>query len=240
MRTGDLAIVGRLADATNATFLCRLDPDAADDPETWPEDELPPGPLCVYKPTRGERPLHDFPEGTLARREVAAYVLSEACGWGVVPPTVLRDGPFGEGAVQAWIETDAQVDLVELVVGADPRLRPMCLFDVLANNADRKGGHILALADGSLMGVDHGICFAVEPKLRTVLWGWRGEELSDVELQVVQRVASDMEGDLGAALGELLSRREVRATARRAVALAKSRHFPQPDPARPALPWPPF
>ena len=158
----------------------------------------------------------------------------------MVPPTVLRDGPFGEGAVQAWVETDPEVDLVALVVGADVRLRPMCVFDLLANNADRKGGHILALADGSFMGVDHGICFAVEPKLRTVLWAWRGEKLSEDEMSVVRRVATDLEGELGAALGELLSRREVRATARRAAALLKSGRFPQPDPSRPALPWPPF
>lgn len=214
--------------------------DAEFDPDEWPEDELPPGPLCVYKPTRGERPLHDFPDGTLARREVAAYLLSEATGWAIVPPTVLRDGPFGEGAVQAWLETDPEVDLVALIVGADERLRPMCVFDLVANNADRKGGHILPLPDGTLRGVDHGICFAVEPKLRTVLWGWRGEELSGAELAVVRRVALDLEGDLGAALGELLTRREVRATVRRTAALIESGRFPEPDPSRPALPWPPF
>ena len=240
LRAGELAIVGRLADATNASFLCRLTLDSADDPDAWPDDEPEVGQLCVYKPTRGERPLYDFPVGTLARREVATYLLSEATGWNVVPPTVLRDGPFGEGAVQAWVETDPDLDVVELVVSADPRLRPMCVFDVLANNADRKGGHILPRADGSLMGVDHGICFAVEPKLRTVLWGWRGEELSEAELDVVRRVAAGLDGPLGAALGELLTRREIRAAARRAAALLESRRFPQPDPQRPALPWPPF
>ncbi len=232
--------MGRLADATNASFLCRVSSDAADDPDAWPEDEPNVPPLCVYKPTRGERPLADFPLGTLARREVAAFALSEATGWGIVPPTVLRDGPFGEGAVQAWVETDPEVDLVELVMGADPRLRPMCVFDLLANNADRKGGHILPRADGSLMGVDHGICFAVEPKLRTVLWSWRGEELTEAELEVVQSVAAALDGSLGAALGELLTRREVRTTARRTAALLESGRFPQPDPTRPALPWPPF
>lgn len=231
--------MGRLADATNASFLCRLTPAAADDPDAWP-DEAVARPLCVYKPTRGERPLYDFPLGTLARREVAAYVLSEATGWDVVPPTVLRDGPFGEGAVQAWVETDPDVDVIELVVGADPRLRPMCVFDLLANNADRKGGHILPRADGSLMGVDHGICFAVEPKLRTILWAWRGEELLEAEREVVHHVAAALDGPLGAALGELLSRREVRAIIRRAAALLESGRFPEPDPTRPALPWPPF
>lgn len=240
LRSGELAIVGRLADATNASFLCRVTPDAAEDADAWPDDELGVGPFCVYKPTKGERPLSDFPLGTLARREVAAYLFSEATGWDIVPPTVLRDGPFGEGAVQAWVETDPDVDVVELVVGADPRLRPMCVFDLLANNADRKGGHILPRADGSLMGVDHGICFAVEPKLRTILWAWRGEELAADEVEVVQRVAADLDGPLGTALDELLSRREVRATLRRAAALIESGRFPEPDPTRPALPWPPF
>ena len=194
----------------------------------------------MYKPVAGERPLYDFPDGTLARREVAAYLLSEATGWSIVPPTVLRDGPFGEGAVQAWLDVDPEVDVVELITSADARLRPMCVFDLMANNADRKGGHILPLLDGTLRGVDHGICFAVEPKLRTVLWGWRGEELSDDELAVVRRVALDLEGALGAALGELLTRAEVRATHQRVAALLKSGRFPEPDPARPAVPWPPF
>jgi uncharacterized repeat protein (TIGR03843 family) len=166
--------------------------------------------------------------------------LSEATGWSIVPPTVLRDGPFGEGAVQAWMQTDTDVDVVELVIGADPRLRPMCLFDALANNADRKGGHILPLADGTLRGVDHGICFHVEPKLRTILWQWAGEELNEDELAVVGRVAAGLKVDLGAALGELLTKEEVRAAARRAATLLETRRFPEPDPSRPALPWPPF
>ena len=196
--------------------------------------------MCVYKPTRGERPLDDFPMGTLARRELAAYLLSEATGWHIVPPTVLRDGPFGAGMVQAWMDADPDADVFSLVAGADLRLRPMCVFDVVANNADRKGGHLLALPSGELMGVDHGICFAVEPKLRTVLWAWRGQALNEDELEVVGRVCSSLEGGLGAALGELLTRAEVRATSQRAAALLENGRFPQPDPYRPAVPWPPF
>ena len=196
--------------------------------------------MCVYKPVRGEAPLHDFPDGTLARREVAAFLLSEATDWSVVPPTVLRDGPFGEGAVQAWLETDPRVDLVELIVGADPHLRPMCVFDLIANNADRKGGHILALYDGTFKGVDHGICFAAEPKLRTVLWSWHGEPFDAAEMGVLRRIAAALDGDLGAALGELLTIDEVRATSQRVAALLESGRFPEPDPSRPALPWPPF
>jgi uncharacterized repeat protein (TIGR03843 family) len=138
------------------------------------------------------------------------------------------------------MQTDPDVDVVELVVGADPRLRQMCLFDALANNADRKGGHILPLSDGTLRGVDHGICFAVEPKLRSVLWAWAGEQLSEDELAVVGRIAAGLNGELGAALAALLTREEVRATARRAADLLGSGRFPEPDPQRPALPWPPF
>ncbi len=124
----------------------------------------------------GERPLSDFPDGTLARREVAAWHVSEATGWGIVPPTVLRDGPFGEGMVQSFVEADPDVDVVEMVVGDDPRLRRMAVLDAVMNNTDRKGGHILPV-DGArrIHGVDHGVCFSAVPKLRTVLWGWRGE-----------------------------------------------------------------
>ena len=184
--------------------------------------------------------MSDFPDGTLARREVAAFLLSEATSWSIVPPTVLRDGPFGEGAVQAWLDADPRIGLVELIVGVDPRLRPMCVFDLVANNADRKGGHILPLPDGTFRGVDHGICFAVEPKLRTVLWAWRGEALDETELAVLRRIAAALEGDLGMALSELLARSEVRATSERVAALLESGRFPEPDPSRPALPWPPF
>lgn len=171
---------------------------------------------------------------------MAAFLLSEATGWAIVPPTVLRDGPFGEGAVQAWLETDPGVDVVELIVGADPRLRPMCVFDLVVNNADRKGGHILPLANGTLRGVDHGICFAVEPKLRTVLWAWRDEAFEESEVNVLRHLAGALDGDLGAALGGLLTQSEVRATAQRVVALLEDGRFPLPDPARPAVPWPAF
>lgn len=142
--------------------------------------------------------------------------------------------------MQAWLETDPDVDVAELIVRADPRLRPMCVFDLVANNADRKGGHILALPDGTLRGVDHGICFAAEPKLRTVLWAWRGEAFEESELTVLRHLVAALDGGLGAALGELLTRSEVRATSQRVAALLDDGHFPQPDPARPAVPWPPF
>jgi uncharacterized repeat protein (TIGR03843 family) len=194
----------------------------------------------VYKPVHGERPLEDFPIGTLAAREAAAYVLSAATPWAVVPPTLLRDGPFGRGAVQQWIDVDEDADVLEMVVTGDERLRRMCLFDALANNADRKGGHILPTVGGHVYGVDHGICFAVEPKLRTVLWAWRGRKLLDEELDVVKQVCDGLDGELGRALGELISEAEVRATSRRAEGLLRTGLFPQPVAGRPALPWPPF
>ena len=226
LQHGQLNVVGRLTDASNATFLCDI--DAAEPVRV------------VYKPVRGERPLDDFPAGTLAFREVAAYLLSSATGWEVVPPTFLRDGPFGKGAVQLWIDVDEEADVLEMIVTSDERLRQMAVFDALANNADRKGGHILPALDGHVYGCDHGICFAVEPKLRTVLWAWRGTELLPDELAVVKKVCDGLDGELGAELGTLISSSEVRATSRRAEALLSSGRFPQPDAGRPALPWPPF
>lgn len=199
-------------------------------------------PTVVYKPIRGERPLDDFPRATLSNREVAAFVLSDATGWEVVPPTVGRDGPFGPGMVQLWIEVDPEADVLEMIVAGDPRLRRVAIFDVLANNADRKGGHLLPTPEGHVYGVDHGICFAVDPKLRTVLWGWRGTDLDDQELEVVRAVRASLDdgGPLATDLGELLHPDEVRATRLRAEALLAAGRFPEPDPSRPALPWPPF
>jgi uncharacterized repeat protein (TIGR03843 family) len=204
-----------------------------------PEEPLVLAP-CVYKPIAGERPLWDFPDGTLAAREVAAFALSEAGAWSIVPPTVLRDGPFGQGMVQLWIEPDASLDAVAMVVEGDERLRPVALFDVVANNADRKIGHLLPMADGHVFGVDHGICFHEEPKLRTVLWQWRGMSLTDVELATLRRLRVDLAGDLGRELRRLLEPGEVRAVRDRIDGLVHEGCFPHPDPDRPAIPWPPY
>ena len=141
---------------------------------------------------------------------------------------------------QLWIDIDERVDVLNLIIEDDERLRSVAVFDVLANNADRKGGHLLPTSDGHIHGVDHGICFAVEPKLRTVLWGWRGEPLADAELAVVKRVCDGLDGALGESLREYLTVEEVLATQRRAEMLLTTGEFPQPDPGRPALPWPPF
>ena len=195
---------------------------------------------AVYKATLAERPLFDFPIGTLARREVAAFLVSEATGWGIVPPTVLRDGPYGIGMVQQWIHADPTVDLVAMVVEDDPRLRRMAVFDAIVNNTDRKGGHILPMPDGHIYGVDHGVTFSIEPKLRTVLWGWVGMPFDDEELAALERVREGLRGDLAPGLGELLDPAEVTATKRRVASLLRFRRFPRPNPDWPSIPWPAF
>jgi hypothetical protein len=233
LRDGELDIVGRLLDASNLNLFCTITRHCPD-----PEPDLVAN--CVYKPIRGERPLDDFPDGTLAYREVAAFVVSEAIGWSIVPPTVLRDGPLGRGMVQLWIDIDAERNVVDLIRGLDPALRRMALFDAVINNADRKGGHLLPVADGHVYGVDHGVTFSPDPKLRTILWGWRGKRLEPAELEMLERLADDLAGSLGTELHALLAPDEVRALERRVARLRSRGQFPQPDPNRPAIPWPPF
>ncbi|TIC87693.1 SCO1664 family protein [Nocardioides sp. GY 10113] len=244
-----LTLRGRILPASNATFLADLD-----------------GLEVVYKPVAGERPLWDFPDGTLADREVAAYLLSECTGWNLVPRTWLDEGPHGPGMVQEWQHVDETQEAVTLVPadrvpdgwlpvfdGLDEhdrpitlvhedteRLRRLAVYDVLANNADRKGGHVLAMADGHRYGVDHGLTFHHEPKLRTVLWGWAGTELTPAEIEVVGAVASALRGDLGARLADLLVDHEIEAAARRAERLLAFGALPAAGSGWPAIPWPPF
>jgi uncharacterized repeat protein (TIGR03843 family) len=194
---------------------------------------------CIYKPVAGERPLRDFPDGTLARREVAAFAVSRASGWGIVPPTVLRDGPFGLGMVQLWIRGDGETDPVALVVESDPRLRRIAVFDAAVNNTDRKAGHLIPVPGGHIYGVDHGVTFSPVPKLRTVLWEWRGQPFDDSELGVLRALRAGLDGILGDDLRALLDPIEVSATARRIDRLLAAGVFPQPDPRWPAMPWPP-
>lgn len=247
---GELELVGRITVASNATFLATID-----------------GVQVVYKPVTGERPLWDFPDGTLANREAAAYLVSEAFGWDVVPPTLLRDGPLGPGMVQLWQEPDAQQDPVDVVPGRavpqegwravfrgvdehdepvalihedSPALRRMAVFDVVVNNADRKGGHVLPTDDGHRFGVDHGVTFHVEHKLRTVLWGWRGDELDPEEVAGVARVRTLLDDDLGQRLSALLSVDELTALAARCDRLLRRGTFPHPTGEMPAFPWPFF
>jgi uncharacterized repeat protein (TIGR03843 family) len=252
---GDLELEGRILPASNATFL----------------GEVVSGVTrvrCVYKPVAGERPLWDFPDGTLAQREVAAYLVSEALGWDVVPPTVLREGPAGPGMVQAWREPDpgqAPVDVVPR--GAVPRgyrhvldahdgednevslvhedtveLRRMAVFDVVVNNADRKGGHVLAMPGGHRHGVDHGVCFHVEDKLRTVLWGWAAEPLHADDRAALEglREGLNAAGALATRLTGLLAHDELDALVSRVAGLLDDAVMPLPSGSWPAIPWPAF
>ena len=234
LRDGAIEVVGRIVGSSNNALFVTVTRSC---PEPEPAQVLE----AIYKPTIGERPLDDFPDRTLTRREVAAWHVSETTGWDLVPATVLRDGPFGDGMVQAYIETDDTVDVVAMVVDDDPRLRRMAAFDAAINNTDRKGGHLLPVDGGRhVYGVDHGVCFSTVPKLRTVLWGWRGEPFSTDELAGLERIRAGLDAELGETLGELLSRAEVRATVRRVDGLLSAGRFPLPSPTWPAIPWPPF
>jgi hypothetical protein len=227
LRDGELEVEGRLVEASNATLYCVVTHEGV-------------SAACVYKPVAGERPLWDFPDGTLAERELAAYLVSAASGWDIVPPTVMRDGPFGPGMCQLWIDVDPGVDLGALARSNIPPLRRMAVFDAIVNNADRKGGHLLPVADGHVYGVDHGVCFSVEDKLRTLLWGWQGKRLTEEALDVVQHLKRELSGSLGVALHRLLTEEEVWATERRIDRLLSTGKHPSPQGDWPAVPWPPF
>jgi len=255
---GDLTLLGRIRSASNATFLCDAGPDGE--------------PVhCVYKPITGEQPLWDFPDGTLAGRELAAFLVSEALGWDIVPHTIIREGPAGPGMVQLWVEQpgdsggDSRPDLVdlcppdnvpagylsvlraydgtgsevELVHADDPGLRRMAVFDVIVNNADRKGGHILSGVDGRVYGVDHGVSLHVHDKLRTVLWGWAGSTIDDETLCAVEELQRLLAGPLGERLRENITDTEFDALSARARTLLDNPLMPSPE-RRQALPWPAF
>ncbi|PAM97476.1 phosphatidylinositol kinase [Streptomyces sp. Alain-F2R5] len=251
---GELTVRGRIRDASNAALYCTVTHEGREA-------------ACVYKPVAGERPLWDFPDGTLAQREVAAYEVSEATGWGLVPPTVLRDGPYGEGMVQLWIEAVPETELLALVDAEEPgpgwkavalaevgegrtallvhaddeRLRRLAVLDAVINNADRKGGHLLPAAGERLYGIDHGVTFHAEDKLRTLLWGWAGEPLTGEALAVLDGLKEALEdgGALAARLGALITSAELDATRARVDALLASGKHPEPGGEWPAIPWPP-
>ncbi|MEV7474127.1 SCO1664 family protein [Pseudarthrobacter oxydans] len=250
MVTAELTLTGRITTASNATFLGSIGDTAV-----------------VYKPIAGEKPLWDFPDGVLAHREVAAYLVSEVLGWNVVPRTWLRDGPLGEGMVQLWQEADPDQNAVDLVASDDvpelgwkhvlegqdetgrmvalihedsPALRRMAVFDVVVNNADRKGDHILAMTDGHRHGVDHGLTFHHDHKLRTVLWGWLGDALTAEELDGIDRVSEGLDGELGRNLADLLSAEEISSLAARCARLRAAGRFPAPRGQMSAVPWPLF
>jgi uncharacterized repeat protein (TIGR03843 family) len=223
---GELELLGRIPWASNATILVKV---------THGELEG----LAVYKPVRGERPLWDFPSGTLYRREVAAYLVSEQLGWRLVPPTLARDGPLGVGSVQLYVDADPEVTAFELLADGDPTLPRVAAFDVVTNNADRKAGHCLAGQDGQVWAIDHGLCFHVQAKLRTVLWDLAGTELEAPVLADLEALAAGATGGgaLAAGLGGLLEPSEVAALARRARALVRAGRLPAPRGDR-AYPWP--
>ncbi|MGB8944367.1 MAG: SCO1664 family protein [Streptomyces sp.] len=258
---GELTVRGRIREASNAVLYCSV---------AYEGQEA----ACVYKPVAGERPLWDFPDGTLAQREVAAYEVSEATGWGLVPPTVLRDGPHGEGMCQLWIEgsdsdpesSEDGGELLALVEGAEPgegwkaigfadvgegrtallvhaddeRLRRLAVLDAVINNADRKGGHLLIDA-GRLYGIDHGVTFNAEDKLRTLLWGWAGEPLTAEAVGVLESLRGALAdgAPLGLRLGKLITGAELDAVRARVDALLASGKHPVPGGEWPAIPWPP-
>jgi uncharacterized repeat protein (TIGR03843 family) len=225
---GEMTVLGRLADASNATLYCQISAG-------------PTTAACVYKPVAGERPLWDFPDGTLAGRELAAYALSRQAGWNVVPPTVYRDGPYGPGMCQLWIDADTTVDLVALARRSDHLgLRQMAVFDAVINNADRKIGHLLPVPDGRLYGCDHGVCFGVEYKLRTVLWQWRGKPLPKRSIAALSGLQNSLTGGkLAAELACWLTPAELTATRQRVDLLLEHKVHPLPPADWPAIPWPP-
>ncbi|MGW0827637.1 SCO1664 family protein [Streptomyces sp. NPDC002845] len=251
---GELTVRGRIREASNAVLYCTV---------AYEGQEAP----CVYKPVAGERPLWDFPDGNLAQREVAAYEVSEATGWGLVPPTVLREGPYGEGMCQLWIEGQPGAELLALVDGEEPeagwkaigfaevgdgrtallvhaddeRLRRLAVLDAVINNADRKGGHLLPADGGRLYGIDHGVTFNTENKLRTLLWGWAGEPLTDEAVRALEGLRDGLaEGAaLTVRLSDLITPAELDATRARVATLLSARRHPEPSGEWPPIPWPP-
>ena len=227
LRDGTLRVTGRLVDASNATLYAVSELDG---------QEM----TCIYKPKAGERPLWDFPDGCLAHREFAAYLVSEHLGLNVVPLTVLRDGPYGQGMAQEWITIDESIDLAHFFSTDHPGLRTMSLFDAIINNTDRKIGHLLPLNMDSVYGCDHGVTFHVEDKLRTVLWQWSGDAFTYEEIAILENALKGLQGDLRSQLEPLLTKDEIDATAARLTRLLEEGCFPAPNPNWPAVPWPAF
>ncbi|MGZ5329183.1 MAG: SCO1664 family protein [Actinomycetota bacterium] len=227
MATGDLEILGLLPRSSNYTFLARA--GGGDDAV-----------LVVYKPRRGEIPLWDFPEGTLCQREVAAYLVARALGWPNVPATILRGGPEGVGSVQRFVPFDPEAHYFTLEPDRADDFRRVALFDVVVNNADRKGGHCLLGEDGTIWVIDHGVCFSEEPhKLRTVIWEHVDEPIEPALLEDLRRFAGELDGgDAGAVLADLLTPQELAAMRDRVGAVLAHGRFPEPGPGRP-YPWPP-
>jgi Phosphatidylinositol 3- and 4-kinase len=224
--SGQLEILGLLPNSSNYTFLAKA---------TAGQDEV----LAVYKPRRGEIPLWDFPEGTLCRREVAAYVIARELGWPNVPPTVLRDGPEGIGSAQLFVEFDTSQHYFTLEGTHLDEFRRVALFDLIVNNADRKGGHCLLAPDGTIWVIDHGVCFSEEPKLRTVIWAHAGEAIPAELVDDLRALRTSLETEVVRdELSDLLSAGELSTLGSRIDDVTGAGVFPEPGPGRP-YPWPP-
>ena len=225
LSSGELTVTGRLVDASNATLYATV---------TRGDQSM----TCIYKPIAGERPLWDFPDGALAYREYAAYLLSNILGFNLVPLTILRDGPYGSGMVQEWIDIDESIDLGSYFSSDNSKLRSMALFDAIINNTDRKIGHLLPTPTGELFGCDHGVTFHSENKLRTVLWQWAGDPLTQSEIEILQRAKNSINKEID--LSPYLTVSELSALSMRIDSLISDGAMPTPNPDWPAVPWPAF
>jgi len=224
---GEILVTGRLVDASNATLYASCEVK---------ERTL----TCIYKPIAGERPLWDFPDGTLANREYLTFLISHWLGLHLVPPTVLRDGPYGTGMVQLWIDIDESVDLMEFFKGDNPELRKIALLDLITNNTDRKIGHLIPTSEGAVYGCDHGVTFHTEDKLRTVLWQWAKQPFTPAELELLQLAKMLIATEKRDVVLGLIEEEELVATVDRIDRALSDKCFPEPNPDWPAVPWPPF
>lgn len=220
---GDIKVIGRLIDASNATLMGEI---------VSPNSSI----KVIYKPIAGEKPLWDFQDGNLAFREYCAFLVSDLAGFNIVPATILRDGPFGLGMVQQWIEIDRTVDVVEFGQSEDRQLRKLALFDSIINNTDRKYGHLLIDSDKKLFGCDHGVSFHSQNKLRTVIWQFAGQKFTTEEMALLERTR---EVDFNGVFENYLTDIEISAFLDRINALIASGTFPFPSDEWPAIPWPP-
>ena len=226
-----LTVTGRLVDASNATLYAMCTVKDSDGEREF---------ACIYKPIAGERPLWDFPDGTLANREYLTFLLSHWLDLHLVPPTILRDGPYGTGMVQMWIDIDPEIELMDFYSKDDPRLRLLALFDIIINNTDRKIGHLIPSTEGHLYGCDHGVTFHEEDKLRTVLWQWAGQKFTDSETDLLHKAREIFAHSKREIIEGLIETEEIEATIARIDRALTAGSFAQPNPDWPPVPWPPF
>ena len=226
-----LTVTGRLVDASNATLYAMCTVKDSDGEREF---------ACIYKPIAGERPLWDFPDGTLANREYLTFLLSHWLDLHLVPPTILRDGPYGTGMVQMWIDIDPEIELMDFYSKDDPRLRLLALFDIIINNTDRKIGHLIPSTEGHLYGCDHGVTFHEEDKLRTVLWQWAGQKFTDSETDLLHKAREIIAHSKREIIEGLIETEEIEATIARIDRALTAESFAQPNTDWPPVPWPPF